>query len=215
MRKGQIIDITGQRFGRWIALELAPKRNNSRHTFFKCKCDCGTIKNINGTSLRLGATRSCGCLQIDAVSTHRMKYTPEYRVWHSIKQRCFNKKTISYHNYGGRGISVCPRWLETNGQGFINFVEDVGLKPKPYDKYSFDRIDNDGNYEPTNVRWATRSEQQYNRRPVKTIQSFSDEDLLSELSNRGFRVLKLNNPQMKLPFPEGENSGIENNQTAE
>lgn len=118
-----------------------------------------------------------------------MKKTSEYALWHSIKQRCYNKNSTSYRNYGGRGIAVCDRWLEPNGQGFINFIEDIGRKPEPRNKYSFDRINNNGNYEPSNVRWATRSEQQYNRRPVKTIQSFSDEDLLKELSYRGFRIV--------------------------
>ena len=91
----------------------------------------------------------------------RIERTPAYVSWHGMKQRCRDSRHSSYHYYGGRGITVCDRWLEPRGQGFLNFLADLGERPEGT---SIDRIDVDGNYEPGNVRWATPSEQNHNRR---------------------------------------------------
>lgn len=93
---------------------------------------------------------------------HGMRYTPEYRTWTHMKVRCYNKNYESFSNYGGRGIKVCDEWLND----FVAFFNHVGKKPSP--QHTLDRIDNDGNYEPGNVRWATKSEQQMNRGMLKT-----------------------------------------------
>jgi len=154
------IDLTGQTFGRWTVLEFKGQAK------WLCRCSCGTEKVVGGSSLRRGNSTSCGCFQREDVSrrtrTHGHKaggkYTPEYIAWANIIARCENPKHKAYPNYGGRGITICGRWRES----FESFLADVG--PRPSDDNSLDRIDNDGHYEPGNVRWATISEQAKNRR---------------------------------------------------
>jgi hypothetical protein len=139
-----------------------------RYMQWLCVCSCGNFTVVSGRHLTSGATRSCGCLQQEAVrrtgkdnTTHthsrRGQTTAEYRAWCHMWSRCTNPNVERYPNYGGRGIRVCKRWKR-----FENFYADVG--PRPSERYSIDRIENDGNYEPGNVRWATRSEQRRNRR---------------------------------------------------
>jgi hypothetical protein len=128
---------------------------------FECICDCGNIWKGFLFVLRNGTTKSCGCFKTETTTTHGKKYTVEYRTWLGMKQRCYYEKTINFKDYGGRGIKVCDRWLNS----FVNFYQDMGDRPKGT---SIDRINNDGNYEPSNCRWATRREQNRNKRNVKS-----------------------------------------------
>lgn len=155
----KVIDLTGQRFGRLTVFKFY-EINNDRCATWECSCDCGAKVIVNGTHLRNGNTRSCGCLQSDISASrllvHGMKGTREYNSWRSMMKRCNNPNDKAYNHYGGRGISVCERWRK-----FENFYADMGGRP---DGYSLDRINNNGNYEPSNCQWSTQKEQANNRR---------------------------------------------------
>jgi hypothetical protein len=177
-----IVDMTGERCGRLTVVERAP---NDRHgcVMWRCVCDCGTKTVVRGGCAHRGGlyARSCGCLGREqsvkngeasgrASVTHghsrHKKATPTYSSWKSLKKRCTNMNIRGYDNYGGRGITVCERWLGTSrGEGFTNFLADMGVRPEGT---TLDRIDVDGNYEPGNCRWATPYEQTHNRSPRKT-----------------------------------------------
>ena len=154
-----LIDLTGQRFGKLIVIERAP--NQGRNTMWKCQCDCGSITTTRSDSLRSNMTRSCGCLIGEVNSTHGMSRGDGsylYEIWKHMRYRCTNPNNHAWKDYGGRGIIVCERWMDS----FENFYEDMGHRPSP--NHSIDRIDNNGNYDPTNCRWATASQQQQNKR---------------------------------------------------
>lgn len=158
-------DHTGRVYTHLTVLGYAPPRVSvagNKSPAWWCKCVCGTVKSIREHQLKYGKAKSCGCRRWEMISksntTHGMKHTVEYNAWKEMKQRCDNPKMHAYHSYGGRGITVCERWSHS----FENFLQDVGRKPSHL--HSIDRINNDGNYEPGNVRWATKKEQGRNRR---------------------------------------------------
>jgi hypothetical protein len=159
----------GEKFERLTIISELP-RDASRTRQYLVRCDCGTEKAVSGIALRPGDTVSCGCYRRAKYSrgmalrhgdSRGGKRTSEYRSWDCMKQRCLNPNTAGFEHWGGRGIKVCDRWLDS----FENFLADMGRKPSP--KHSMDRIDNDGDYEPSNCRWATKLEQRLNQRPQK------------------------------------------------
>jgi hypothetical protein len=164
MPSSHIIDLTGKRFGRILVLSGVPSVPGKNKKWV-CVCDCGTEKTITGQSLRDGKTISCGCFHREMVArnaainnrTHGRSRTYIYAVWRGMMVRCHKPTATSYPNYGARGIVVCERWHK-----FENFLADIGERPSS--NHSLDRIDNDGNYEPGNCRWATQEEQLNNTR---------------------------------------------------
>lgn len=155
----------GDRFGRLVVTSYLTKSGS----FVAVLCDCGKQCSCRAYRLVSHDKRSCGCLRDDKsreragarFRTHGFKGTPEYSAWDNIKQRCFKPSHKAYHNYGGRGISMCPEWACS----FMAFFDHVGYRPSRL--HSIDRIDNNGNYEPGNVKWSTSSEQAKNRRQLK------------------------------------------------
>jgi hypothetical protein len=172
-RRPNFIDMRGRRVGRWSVLREVPRKRPHNGARWLCKCDCGTLKEMDGTSLREGTSRSCGCLQKHLLTTHGMSRTKEYYTWQGILRRCLNQQSDHYPDYGGRGIKVCARWQGKGG--FIRFIMDVGAKP--FAGASLDRIDNEGDYEPGNVRWADAKTQANNRRNSKHVEMSDYEEM--------------------------------------
>lgn len=161
VRIASIKDRTGETHGRLTVLRFEKR---GERIYWLCRCACGKEKAFLSHNLHPKA--SCGCLareeRAKRHTTHGMARSPEYIAWRHMIDRCTNHKSQQYHNYGGRGITVCDRWLS-----FENFYADVGPRPTTdgeRSKYSLERNDNDGNYEPGNVRWATQPEQRRNCR---------------------------------------------------
>jgi hypothetical protein len=155
---GRVLDLAGKRFTRLLVIKRI--ENFGINSYWECLCDCGKVKNIIGVSLTRGLTRSCGCYLKDIKrlgGTHYKANHTLYRTYYAMVMRCTNVKDAAYQNYGGRGIRICARWLES----FEKFYEDVvdGWKPK----LQLDRIDNDGDYCPENCRWVTRRQNQWNK----------------------------------------------------
>lgn len=167
MPKGIFKDLTGKKFSRLTPLRRVPEKDGKRMTWL-CLCDCGKETLAETNSLTHGYRVSCGCLMVEKARTTGIKNTkhglsrsgkvlPEYAVWINMVARCTNPKHKQYNRYGGRGIMVCDRWLKS----VSDFISDMGHRPSA--EYSIDRIDNDGNYELSNCRWATRAMQLKNR----------------------------------------------------
>lgn len=166
-------NLIGQRFGRLTVVDYAETRfekNGKCITYYKARCDCGKEIEVLRGSLTSGKTQSCGCLRTETLITHGLSKKRLYMVWHGMRQRCYNPNARGYKNYGGRGIQICNTWLGEHG--FENFYE--WAMANGYDENAargectIDRINNDGNYEPTNCRWVDLEVQRSNQRRKQT-----------------------------------------------
>ncbi len=164
------IDLTGQKFGRLFVVGLhhteqvySKGQKDGLKYYYTCQCDCGKETIVCTQNLKYGHTKSCGCLVKETVAninkTHNMAKTRLYKIWKGIKTRCFNTNDKGYKNYGGRGITMCPEWKD-DFMAFHDWAFDNGYE----EGLSIDRINNNGNYEPSNCRWVDNITQQNNRR---------------------------------------------------
>lgn len=166
----------GNRYGRLLVLGYSHSKvykSGSAHAYWLCHCDCGSSLTVKGGSLREGRTSSCGCYQKELIGDSRRTHgdcgSVEYQTYSGMKMRCLSPNNGRYADYGGRGITICERWLESGSRGFENFLEDMGRR-RP-EGYSIERVDVDGNYTPENCIWIPLADQVNNRRINKNNSS--------------------------------------------
>lgn len=196
--------MVGRRFGKLVAIAAMPTSKNRR--MWTCLCDCGNTTVVLEANLKNGNTKSCGCLQKERTAAnnrarirHDMSGTPIYKVWLHIKDRCLNENNKDFKHYGGRGVSIDECW-KSDFQAFYSYVSKLSHFGEK--GYSLDRIDNNGDYAPNNVRWATTKEQGNNRRTNRKVEAFGEKHTVAEWSemtgikyrtlmarlNRGFAI---------------------------
>jgi hypothetical protein len=179
-------DLQGQIFGRFTILGFS--HVHQRNAYWHVACSCGNKRVVSGNSLKRGLTKSCGCYGREVTGnrrrSHGMSRSREYGAWCKMISRCTNPKDRRFNEWGGRGITVCERWLHS----FANFYADMGDKPP---RTLLDRIDNDGNYEPGNCRWAMPSESNFNRHKPRRTKALKSWTSLSR-SQRFRRMRQLN-----------------------
>ena len=173
-------NLTGKRFGKLLVLERAENQiSQAGHptTMWKCQCDCGNIAVVNAQLLKRGSTQSCGC-KVNV--QNGLSRTRQYSIWNQMTSRCKSKKNQAYADYGGRGIKVCDEWSGENG--FINFY-NWAMNNGYRDDLTIDRINVNGNYEPSNCRWRTQKEQQNNRRNNRFLEFSGQSHTIAEWSD--------------------------------
>jgi hypothetical protein len=166
---GTYDNILGRRFNRWTAVCLAGKTKSGQQ-LIRCRCDCGTVKDVYPRTLLVGESGSCGCLNRELTAARNFRHGAiasgvrpvEYSIWKKMRSRCGSQNSNDFHRYGARGITVCARW-----NNYANFVADMGSRPSA--EYSLERKDNNAGYDPLNCIWATKKQQARNRRSNRML----------------------------------------------
>lgn len=174
---GAKLDLTGKRFGRWLALKETDERRKG-NVMWLCKCDCGTIRKISSNSLKMGRSLSCGCYNREITTKHGMGRTRLHGIWSKMRHRCENLDSPRASDYGGRGIKVCDEWANS-----FEAFRDWALANGYSDDLTIDRIDVNGNYEPSNCRWATIKEQGRNKRNNVWLTLDGETHILTDWAN--------------------------------
>ncbi len=202
-------DLTGRKFYKLLLLEVVGRPPSGKGRLYLCQCDCGNKIVVRDSNVKYGNTKSCGCDKFMFGKAHKTKIIKNlHNTWVSMNQRCSVPDDPNFHHYGGRGIVVCDRWKfgDSDKSGYDCFAEDVGIKP---DGMSLDRIDVNGNYEPSNCRWANDQQQSRNRRSTdkcrqlpEELSKFCDDngikrDTMFARIDRGWRYEELFLPVMK------------------
>jgi hypothetical protein len=155
-------DLAGQRFGLWTVISRVPRTKRGGASRWLCRCDCGNEKVVDSATMKAGHSRSCGCKSVEwsasARKTHGLSGTRIHRIWKNMRKRCLSVNAPRYSDYGGRGITICPEWSDF--QVFYQWAMANGYT----DDLTIERIDVDGNYEPSNCTWIPGAEQSRNRR---------------------------------------------------
>lgn len=187
MMKANFIDLSGKRAGRLLVQSRDGSTSDGRAKWL-CRCDCGNEVSVDGRNLRQGLTTSCGCFHKEVLRernlSHGMSSSSTYGSYHAMKNRCLNENQEAFPRYGGAGVHICSRWLDS----FENFLADMGEKPS--DDHTLDRFPNvNGGYEPGNCRWATRAEQNRNKRgqvAVKILGALASGEISAEQAIRAW-----------------------------
>ena len=207
-------EMIGKKFGKLTVVSEMDEKGRQGNTLYSCMCDCGKVKQALGVELRRGGIKSCGACNRDAIRERGVVLYKDriYRIWDAMKQRCYNPNNLAYHNYGGRGVGICSEWRH-NYLAFLRWSNSNGYA----EKLEIDRIDNDGDYEPSNCKWSTHTEQQRNRRDnlyitingvTKCLQEWSidsgiNHGTLQRRYSVGWRGEKLLSPvNKKMSFPD-------------
>ena len=194
---GKFIDLTGQKFGRLTVVSFSSKDKN-HHLYWNCVCECGTNRRVAGCALKRGLTQSCGCLSREKASfrakqrqkteqrltrkTHGLKHCRLYGVWSDIKKRCNNPNSHIYKHYGGRGISICDEW-SNNFKAFYDWAMANGYDENAQKgECTIDRIDVNGNYEPSNCRWVSMEVQAKNKSTNHYLEMNGEKHTISDWS---------------------------------
>lgn len=218
----KLIDLTGQTFGRLKALcqGVTPDTTKAKEKFWLCQCECGNQTTVSGYQLRSGKTQSCGCITKERMKKvakekpskkHGLSSSRVYKNYYTMKARCYNPNHQKYEMYGAKGIMICSEWLGENG--FLNFYE-WAMNNGYQENLTIDRINNDGNYEPSNCRWTNSSLQGFNRHtPSNNSTGYVG---ISQLKNGKFRAyIKKDGKQISLGWHDTIEAAIEARQKAE
>lgn len=184
-------DLTGSHYSKWTVIRFSHCQHGKR--FYECACECGRVQKVNSHSLTSGRSKACrSCCKVGSAArmTHGLRGTPEYNSWACMKQRCTNPSNHRFQAYGGRGIRICDRWLNS----FEDFFVDMGPKPSP--SHSIERLDNDGDYDPANCVWATKTAQARNRR--RPLAHHNNPNSLANLKPKSAEYLATVRPPKKV-----------------